>query len=173
MAVLWSLRGLSWRELAKRTLRRSWEHEIFGQAARLAFYYFLGIFPALLLLLVLLNSLSITGWELRNTLLDYIQQIVPPEASALLAKTAGELNGRATVGTGALWAAPSAAWAIFNGTWAMMAGPEQRLWSQRRAPVVADCDHCFRADDFAGNHGSDGTGRNAIRQPGRDHDQPA
>jgi uncharacterized BrkB/YihY/UPF0761 family membrane protein len=58
MAVLWSLRGLSWRELAKRTLRRSWEHEIFGQAARLAFYYFLGIFPALLLLLVLLNSLS-------------------------------------------------------------------------------------------------------------------
>jgi uncharacterized BrkB/YihY/UPF0761 family membrane protein len=58
MAMLWSLRGLSWRELAKRTARRSWQHEVFGQAARLAFYYFLGIFPALLLLLVFLNTLS-------------------------------------------------------------------------------------------------------------------
>lgn len=135
MAVLWSLRGLSWRELAKRTFRRSWEHEVFGQAARLAFYYLLGIFPALLLLLVLLNTLSSTGSELRNTLLDYFQQIVPPEASALLAKTVGELNARATVGAGALWAVPSAAWAIFNGTWAMMVGlnnaygvKEERGW---------------------------------------------
>jgi membrane protein len=135
MAMFWSLRGLSWRELASRTCRSSWEHEVFGQAARLAFYYFLGIFPALLLLLVLLNTLSNTGTELRHTLLDYIRQIVPPEASALLAKTAGELNVRATVGAGALWAVPSAAWAIFNGTWAMMVGlnnaygvKEERPW---------------------------------------------
>jgi membrane protein len=135
MAMLWSLRGLSWRELAKRTGRSSWEHEVFGQASRLAFYYFLGIFPALLLLLVLLNTLSGTGSELRNTLLEYIQQIVPPEASTLLMKTAGELNARATVGAGALWAVPSAAWAIFNGTWAMMVGlnnaygvKEERRW---------------------------------------------
>jgi membrane protein len=135
MAMLWSLRGLSWRELAKRTARRSWQHEVFGQAARLAFYYFLGIFPALLLLLVLLNTLSSTGSELRNTLLDYIQEIVPAGASALLARTLGELNLRATVAAGALWAVPSAAWAIFNGTWAMMVGlnnaygvEEERPW---------------------------------------------
>lgn len=108
---------------------------MFGQAARLAFYYFLGIFPALLLLLVLLNTLSSTGSELRNTLLDYIQEIVPTGASALLAKTLGELNERATVAAGALWAVPSAVWAIFNGTWAMMVGlnnaygvEEERPW---------------------------------------------
>jgi uncharacterized BrkB/YihY/UPF0761 family membrane protein len=87
---------------------------VFGQAARLAFYYFLGIFPALLLLLVFLNTLSSAGSELRNTLLDYIQEIVPAGASALLAKTLAELNLRATVAAGALWAVPSAAWAIFN-----------------------------------------------------------
>ena len=108
---------------------------MFGQAARLAFYYFLGIFPALLLLLVFLNTLSSTGSELRNTLLDYIQEIVPAGASALLAKTLAELNLRATVAAGALWAVPSAAWAIFNGTWAMMVGlnnaygvKEERSW---------------------------------------------
>ncbi len=134
MAVLWSLRGLSWRELVRRTCRRSWEHEVFGQAARLAFYYFLGIFPALLLLLVLLNTLS-TGFELSSTLLDSIQQLVPLEVSVLLGKTIGELNARATLRAGALWAFPSAAWAIFNGTWAMMVGlnnaygvNEERRW---------------------------------------------
>src|SRR5437016_5723758 len=58
MAELWSLRGLSCRELAGRTCRRSWEDEVFGQAARLTFYYFLGIFPALLLLLVVLNTFA-------------------------------------------------------------------------------------------------------------------
>ncbi|MGA3224333.1 MAG: YihY/virulence factor BrkB family protein [Acidobacteriaceae bacterium] len=121
--------------MAKRTARRSWQHEVFGQAARLAFYYFLGIFPALLLLLVLLNTLSSTGSALRNTLLDYIQEIVPAGASALLAKTLGELNLRATVAAGALWALPSAAWTILNGTWAMMVGlnnaygvKEERSW---------------------------------------------
>jgi membrane protein len=82
MAELWSLRGLSWREWVKRTFRRSWEDEVFGQAARLAFYYFLGLFPALLLMLLLLKSFASTGSESRNTLLDSFQQIVPREASA-------------------------------------------------------------------------------------------
>jgi membrane protein len=122
MAELWSLRGLSCREWVKRTCRRSWEDEVFGQAARLAFYYFFGIFPALLLLLLLLKALASTGSELRNTLLDSFQQIVPREASALIAKTIHELKARAALGIAALWAVLSAAWAILNGTWAMMAG---------------------------------------------------
>ncbi len=122
MAELWSLRGLSWQELAKRTCRRSWEDEVFGQAGRLAFYYFLGIFPALLLLLALLDTFRDTGPELRNTLLDSFQQIVPQEASALIAKTVGELNAGAVVGAGAVWVALGAAWACLNGTWTMMAG---------------------------------------------------
>jgi len=120
MAELWSLRGLSWRELARRTCRRSWEDEVFGQAARLTFYYFLGIFPALLLLLVVLNTFAGAGSEFRNTLLDSFRQIVPPEGSALITKTTGELNARAAIGAGAIWAVIGAAWAILNGTWAMI-----------------------------------------------------
>ena len=77
---------------------------MFGQAARLAFYYFLGIFPALLLLLILLDTFASTGSELRNTLLDSFQQILPRGASALITKTVGELNARAVIGAGALWA---------------------------------------------------------------------
>jgi membrane protein len=134
VAVLWSLRGLSWRELIKRTCRSSWEDEVFGQAARLAFYYFLSIFPAILLLLILVDTFSGAGSALRKTLLDAFQQIVPGEASTLIAKTTGELNARA-VGTGVLWAALGAAWATLNGMRAMISGlnmayevKEERRW---------------------------------------------
>ena len=135
MADLWSLRGLSWRELAKRACRSTWEDEVFGQAARLAFYYFLGMFPAILLLLLLLDTLAGAGSELRNMLLDSFQQIVPRGASALITKTTGELNARAVIGVGALRAGAGAAWATLNGTWAMMTGlnrayevEEERRW---------------------------------------------
>ena len=135
MAELWSLRGLSSREWVKRTCRRSWDDEVFGQAARLAFYYFLGLFPALLLLLLLLNAFASIGFELRNTLLDAFQQIVPRASAMLITKTIGELSARAGIGAGALWAAFSAAWATLNGTWAMIAGlnkaygiKEEREW---------------------------------------------
>src|SRR5205823_14780393 len=103
MAALWSLRGLSWWELGRRTCRKSWEDEVFGQAARLTFYYFLGIFPAFLLLLVVLNTFGSTGSEFRSTLLDSFQQIVPPEGSALITKTARELNERDAFGACAVW----------------------------------------------------------------------
>jgi membrane protein len=137
MAELWSLRGLSWGKWIRRTCRRSWQDEVFGQSARLAFYYFLAISPAVLLLLLLLKLFASTGSELRNTLLDSFQQILPQEVSALIAKTTGELNSnsKAAVGVGALSAALGAVWATLNGTWAMIAAlntayeiTENRRW---------------------------------------------
>jgi membrane protein len=95
---------------------------VFGQAARLAFYYFLAISPALLLLLLVLKLFASTGFELRNALLDSFQQVLPREVSALIAKAVTELNSTAAVGLGALSAAAGAGWATLNGTWAMMAG---------------------------------------------------
>ena len=133
MADLWSLRGLSWRELVKRTCRSSWEDEVFGQAARLAFYCFLGIFPALLLMLLLLDAFGGAGPELRSALLDSIRQVVPPEASALVAKTAVELNARSVIGPGAFWLALGAAWATVNGTWAVIDGLNRRMRSRKSA----------------------------------------
>jgi membrane protein len=135
MGDLLSLRGLSWWELAKRTFRRSWDDEVFGQAARLAFYYFLSLFPVLLLLLIVLDKLVSTGSHLRDTLLGAFQQILPREASALIAKTVGELNAGAVIGAGAVWAGLGSAWGALNGTWAMMTGlnkayevKEERRW---------------------------------------------
>ena len=135
MAQLWSLKGLSWVELAKRTCRKSWDDEVFGQAARLAFYYFLSLFPVLLLLLILFDKLGGTGSNLRDTLLGAFQQILPREASALIAKTVAELNAGAVIGAGAVAAGLGSAWGALNGTWAMMTGlnkayevKEERAW---------------------------------------------
>jgi membrane protein len=135
MVQLWSLKGLSWRELAKRTCRKSWDDEVFGQAARLAFYYFLSLFPVLLLLLILFDKLAGTGSNLRDTLLGAFQQILPRQASALIAKTVVEVNAGAVIGAGAVAAGLGSAWGALNGTWAMMTGlnkayevKEERPW---------------------------------------------
>jgi membrane protein len=122
MTQLRSLRGLSLWELAKRTCRKSWEDEVFGQSARLAFYFFFALFPALLLLLIFLSTSTPGGSKGRAALLDSFAQVLPPGASALIAKTVQELNARAVLGTGAIAAGAYAVWGVLNGTWAMMTG---------------------------------------------------
>lgn len=135
MAELWSLRGLSWWDLAKRTCRKSWGNEVFGQSARLAFYFFFALFPVLLLLLIFLSKSPGTGSELRGALLDFFKQVLPPDASALIANTIRQLNVTAVFGAGATLAGVGAAWGTLNGTWAIMAGlnkayevEEERPW---------------------------------------------
>jgi membrane protein len=134
MAELWSLRGLSRRELAKRTCRKSWDDEIFGQSARMAIYFFFALFPVLLLLLILLGESGGSGSEWRRALLDSFKQVLP-DASSLIAETIQQLSARAALGTGAILAAVYAAWGALNGTWAMMSGlnkayevEEKRSW---------------------------------------------
>jgi membrane protein len=135
MAKLWSLRGLSWKELAKRTCRKSWDDEVFGQSARLTFYFFFAIFPVLLLLLILLGRSGGAGSELFGALLDSFKQILPTDAAALLANTTRQLDAKAVHGAGAIVAAVGSAWGSLNGTWAIIAGlnkayevEEERPW---------------------------------------------
>jgi membrane protein len=134
MAEFWNLRGLSWRELAKRTCRKSWEDEIFGQSARLALYFFFALFPVLLLLILLGRSAG-AGSELLGAFVDSFEQVLPPDASALVANTTRQLNERAVLGAGAILAGVVAIWGALNGTWAIMAGlnkayevAEERPW---------------------------------------------
>ena len=135
MARFWSLRGLSLRELAKRTCHKSWEDEVFGQSARLAFYFFFAMFPVLLLLDILLGRSTGAGSELLGVFLDSSKQVLPPDASALIANTMRQLNVTAVLGAGAILAAAGAAWGALNGTWAIISGlnkayevKEQRSW---------------------------------------------
>jgi uncharacterized BrkB/YihY/UPF0761 family membrane protein len=72
--------------LVRRTCRKSWDDEIFGQSARLAFYFFFALFPTLLLLLILFSKSGATGSEWRGALLDSIQLVLPPDVATLIRK---------------------------------------------------------------------------------------
>lgn len=122
MVDLWTLGGLSWRELLKRTWRESWEDAIFGQAARLAFYHFLALFPSLLLMMFLFVKSSDANSAVRHTLIDALRQIMPQRSSELIDNTMSQLNARPHTGIGAVTAALGAGWAALNGTWAMISG---------------------------------------------------
>lgn len=109
----WELGGLSWLQLGKRlwTAMDSEHDDTFGRSAELAFYFFLAVFPGLLLILTILGLVAGSHPEFRQTLLQYIGQSLPPEAWTLLQKTITETAKQAggiklVVGLlGALWSA--------------------------------------------------------------------
>jgi membrane protein len=123
MAGRWSLGGLSPAELLRRALRESWRDDVFGQAARLAFYEFLAIFPVLLLILIPLAGLSGAGVDMRELLAGPLDQFLPADAALLLRAAIQDLNSNAHEGSGVLsLAIAGAIWAGFNASWAVIAG---------------------------------------------------
>lgn len=138
MRKLWSLGGLSGRELLVRTWRESWEDEVFGQAGRLAFYHFLYIFPCLLLMFFVLANFPPAEAQLRNALLDTLRHLLPQQCFALMQSMIQQLE-QAADSRIAVWSASlSAIWAGVNGIWAIMTGlniayevrEERPLWKQ-------------------------------------------
>jgi membrane protein len=134
MADLWSLGGLSWRELLKRTIRESWDDEVFGQAARLAFYHLLALFPALLLTATILGRFSGAGADLLHTLQSSLSIILPERASETVTTFLGAKAQGAARHTvwfallGSLWAALNGTWAVISGLNAAYEVEEKRPW---------------------------------------------
>jgi membrane protein len=120
---MWDLGGLTFRELLKRTIRESWEDEVFGQAGRLAFYHFIALFPLLMLLLMPLARLSRTGAAMRDLLTGAFQHLLPQSAALLVTGAIHDLNANARASGGVLIAAACGAiWAGINASWAMIVG---------------------------------------------------
>lgn len=143
MAEWWIIRAISWRELARRTWREMWDDEVFAKSARLAFYFFFALFPVLLLLVVLLTETGRSGSQFRKILLDAFNQVLPPNASALIAKTIRQQNAHPLLGTGALLSGATAVWGALNGTWATIAAlndayevKERRSWRRLFITIV-------------------------------------
>jgi membrane protein len=121
MPNLWTLGGLSWRELLWRTARESWEDEVFGQAARMAFYHLLAMFPALLLAVLLLIKLERAGSLLLETLDSSLRRVLPPGGSAIVSGFLDDLKSGSAAGEVG-FAVVGWLWAAFNGTWAVISG---------------------------------------------------
>jgi len=122
MNGLWSRGGLSLRELIARTARESWEDNVFGQAARLAFYHLLALFPSLLLLFLVSRPGSAPESSLRNALANAVRHLLPARVALLISQAVADLHASA-LQPGGIWIAVAGAfWAAVNGAWALIDG---------------------------------------------------
>jgi membrane protein len=110
MASLWTLGGLTWKELAGRIWEQITEDDVFGRAAQLSYYFLLALFPLLIVLVTLLGYFAETGSELRSSLLGYLGDIMPSSAYELV-QTTIENKGGGKLSFGLL----AALWAASNG----------------------------------------------------------
>ena len=135
MPQMWTLGGLTIKDLLRRTCVDAWQDAVYGQAGRMAFYHFLAIFPCLLIFLSLARSMPSIGGGLTGTADDVVQQVLPTEAAALIHNMVWELQQRTPSGFQLLLTFAGALWAAMNGTWALVFGlnvayevEESRSW---------------------------------------------
>jgi len=134
MVELWSLGGLSLWQLLRRTARETWQDGVFGQGGRMAFYQFLAIFPALLVLLAVAARVPHAGGSLKRLLQGLSGQVLPSQGAHLLANILNELTGRAASGFHFVAVCAGALWAGCNATWAMVYGLNRAYEVEERRP---------------------------------------
>lgn len=144
MDNLWTLGGLSLRDLFRRTAKESWEDAVFGQGSRMAFYHFLAIFPSLLLFLAASSIIPHLAEHLKHALQALSSAVLPGQASELLKQMMDEIYGRHLSGARLVYSCGGALWASLNGTWAMIFGlnrayevEEHRSWLKLAVTIVS------------------------------------
>jgi membrane protein len=143
MPNVWTLGGLSVRQLVWRTAYESWHDNVFGQASRMAFYDFLALFPSLLIFLAIAERVPSIAPGLKDAIAGLGNEFLPLQASSLVQQMLGELDRHMPAGLQFLSACAGALWAALNGTWALIHGlntayeiEEQRPWWKLGATIV-------------------------------------
>lgn len=142
MASLWTLGGLTWKKLATRIWNEISKDDVFGRAAQLSYYFLLALFPLLIVLVTLLGYFAETGSKLRDSLLGYLGDVMPPTATALVQTTLEEISkqkggGKLSFGIlAALWAASNGMGAISETLNIAYNVEETRPWWKTRLITV-------------------------------------
>jgi len=142
MSKIWTLSGLSWKELAKRVWEQIQEDDVFGRAAQLSYYFLLALFPLLLFLMTLLGYFAESGSQIRNSLIRYLGTVMPGSAIDLVHKTIDEISSGAGGGKlsfgllAALWAASNGMTAITDTLNVAYDVRETRSWWKLRLVAV-------------------------------------
>jgi len=143
MSRIWTLSGLSGKEIAKRTSQQINEDDIFGRAAQLSYYFLLALFPLLLFLTTLLGYLAESGTQLRTRLMSYLGTVMPYSALELVQKTIDEVTinksgGKLSFGLlAALWAASNGMTAITETLNVAYDVKETRPWWKVRLVAIS------------------------------------
>jgi membrane protein len=139
---LWKMGGLTPIQLAKRVGNEFNEDDISGRSAELAYYFFLAIFPALLMMVTLLGFFSGPGSSIQNAMLQQFGRMLPGSASELVGKTLNEVHKNAgglkvIIGlVGSLWSASAGVVAISDVLNICYEVKETRSFIKRRAVMI-------------------------------------
>jgi membrane protein len=142
MLSSWKRGGLTWGELAKRVWTQLTEDDIFGNAAKLSYYFLLALFPLLLFVTTLLGYFADGDGKLRQELLRVLAAVIPADASALIFKTVNEVQtnaggGKLSFGViAALWAASNGMGALTEALNVAYEVRETRPWWKSRLVAV-------------------------------------
>jgi membrane protein len=134
---------VNWKSFAGRLWKRTNDHDIFGRAAQLSYYFLLALFPLLLFLMTLLGYFAQAGSDLRHKLLTYLATVMPSSAVTLVQTTLDEISsgrggGKLSLGIlAALWAASNGMGAISDTLNAAYGVREERPWWKVRLIAIS------------------------------------
>jgi len=139
---MWKLSGLSWRDLGKRTWQEMTSDDVFGGAAKLAYYFLLALFPLLIFLTSAIGLIVGSGTGMRHALFGYLARVMPSSAFQLIDETMREVSqasgaGKLSIGLLlALWAASNGMGAITQALNTAYDVEETRPWWKQRVVAV-------------------------------------
>lgn len=135
---MWSLSGLSWKQMASRVWTEIQADDVFGNAAKLGYYFLLALFPLLILVTSIIGLVLGSGTGLRHALFNYLSQVMPSSAFQLIDKTMWEVSNSSGAGKisfgllAALWAAASGVGAMMESLNSAYDSTETRSWWKLR-----------------------------------------
>ncbi|MFL6230037.1 MAG: YihY/virulence factor BrkB family protein [Pyrinomonadaceae bacterium] len=138
----WGLGGLGWKELLRRVSSEFQQDDVFGNAAKLSYYFLLALFPLLLFVTTVLGYFAGAGGDLRQELLRMLSMVVPADASSLIFKTVNEVQDHAGGGKlsfgvlATLWAASNGMGALTDALNTAYEVRETRPWWKSRLTAV-------------------------------------
>lgn len=92
VSSIWSLGGLSVRQLGKKVINAVNDDFLLDRASALAYNSILALFPLLLFLLALLGIFASRSSTLQTNLMGYVAQVLPPEAFQVIQHTLTEVT---------------------------------------------------------------------------------
>jgi membrane protein len=132
--------AIGWFELARRTVRDSAEDDILGQAAQLAYYFFLALFPALLFMLAVASFFPLAS--VADDLLPRLAPFVSPQVLELIQEQMRRLGDQDSGGllslgvVGALWSSSAAMVSITSALNRAYDIEESRPWWRVRLTAI-------------------------------------
>jgi membrane protein len=143
MFIQWKSPNVSWKDLAKRVWSEMQADDVFGDAAKLAYYFLLALFPLLIFLTSIIGIIIGSGTGMRHLLFNYLARVMPSGAFQLIDHTMLEVSTASGAGTlsfgllAALWAASSGMGAITDALNVAYDVEEKRSWWRRRLTAIA------------------------------------